>query len=197
MNKTTVFPFFLILLLWTGCSTLPETHTYILPTPKVGDQVQQKASRTINIENIKLADFLDQQGLVVEEGKHRIVITRYHRWAESLEDGIRRYLTRSLSQTGGDFRISNLRKPGALTWDYQLDFEFDSFHSIRFDKTIASGRWVLRDYRSGEVVREAYFDLSTSVQPQDYESIIESLAHLLDQLAQEVSSGIEASLVSE
>ena len=193
MNRLTLILLSLTPLIWTGCSsTLPETRTYILPTPAIVTGEKTDAVVSVSIESIKLADFLAQQGLVIEEGKHRVVITKYHRWAESLEDGIRRCLSRDLDRMGKQFRISELRKPGDLTQDYQLDFEFDSFHAVGFDTAIASGRWVLRDFRTREVIREAYFDLSTLIQPQNYEGIVGSLATLLERLASEVTSRIEA-----
>ena len=193
MNKIALALACLTPLLWVGCSsTLPETHTYILPTPGIVAGERPDTAISVSLESVKLADFLSQRGLVIEEGKHRVVITKYHRWAESLEDGIRRCLSRDLNKSGTNFRISELRKPGDSTQDYQLDFEFDSFHAIGFETAIASGRWVLRDFRTREVIREAYFDLSTPVQPQNYDGIVEGLATLLDRLSGDVAAQIEA-----
>ena len=193
MNKLRLTFLLLTPLMWTGCSsTLPETRTYILPTPAIATGEKAEAAVSVSIESVKLADFLTQRGLVIEEGQHRVVITRYHRWAESLEDGIHRCLFRDLDRLGRNFRVSDLRKSGDLTQDYQLDFEFDSFHAVGFDTAIASGRWVLRDFQTRSVIKEAYFDLSTPVRPQNYEGIVGSLATLLEELAQEVNHHIEA-----
>ncbi len=178
-----------ILMMIVGCGNRPEDFTYILPNPRVSTQPMGEEMPNVKIGNIRLADFLEQRGLVIEQGGNKIVITAHNRWGEPLDEGIRRYLNRSMSGATESFRMEADQSQLAR-WNYSINLEFDAFQARGFNEVYASGRWSLIQRKGDMLLHESYFEIAKPVTTSDYSGLITSFARVLDQLALNLASEI-------
>jgi uncharacterized lipoprotein YmbA len=194
--KTVTLKAFLIFVSFAilGCSSkTPEDYTYLLASPVLTKIDGDGNKTTIQLGNIHLANYLTGRGLILDMGENRVVSTKQHRWAESLDQSIRRVLKRSLNSEV--FRIATEEEPIEGD-DLILTLEIDAFQSRAFDSTYATGKWTLRSYRTGLVVEEQYFDVTADVRNSNYRGIVNAHERMLATLSNELIAKIEQYLAS-
>lgn len=88
-----------------ACSSVSHTEYFVLATATkisndlaVSQTQQHQTSTTINITAINLPGYLHDSGIALETNAHQIQHANYHRWAEKLDEGIKRSLRDALEQ---------------------------------------------------------------------------------------------------
>lgn len=180
--------------LLTGCAsstTLPST--YVLPavnvpeSPSAHDEMlTDTADPLLAMRALRLAPFLDVEGIVFQLDDVRLQEAGGHQWAESLtallEGGIRDRLAIRLPQD----RVMFDRAIDGETPALILRVEIDRFQGSHTGHAVVGGRWQLRDSQ-GEPLAYRSFDINTPLSADGYPALIRALAKGLDQLADGIS----------
>jgi len=175
----------MLFILLTACVSQPVTQTnfYTLPVTQASEPVV--SDKTVFIKPIILADFLSNNGVVLQLDDITIHSAQYHQWAEPLTDQLSRALRDRLQAAQSNYRIVNLPS-FAKQSTYQLQLEFDQFQG-RFDgKAVTTGQWQLMNI-AGETLKTQRFSLTQDLPAEGYPVLIRALATNLDKLAAEVA----------
>jgi uncharacterized protein len=176
-----------------GCSSPAiKTHFYTLSKQAVQTQLidSQQASNLIVIENIHLADYLRQSGIVVKESGSRLQISSNHRWAESLDGALSRSLRSEMESKLDNHRIElvNSRWQALAKFTIKLEiaqFEVDNLNG----NAVHSGRyWILND--KGVLIGQRRFNLTLTLNNNGFEHAVKQLQNSVVQLAELLSKDI-------
>lgn len=180
----------LVVGLLVGCSSLPDTHFYII-TSDVNEAVRDKEiySPVLGIGRIHTADYLHSRGIITQTDDFRIHTATYHRWAEPLQAGIRRKIAQQLSQATEGIRIE-ARPANFRDTDYRLDIEIGQFHSSTTGAVVLHGRWTLYDVERGTLLDSTAFALEEMMVGSGYQSAVKAKTDLLARLGARISAAI-------
>ena len=149
-----------ILIGFSGCSTVPDTSNYLLTNNAsiVSDQM-------ITIDRIEISDYIDHRDLVleIEDGSHRRA--NYHKWGEDIEDGI----TRLLEDSTGEGR------------SIHIELNVERFHGTESGDVLFSGKWKATDDVSWQA-----FKFTSSIAKSGYPEMVEEQARLVELLREAI-----------
>ena len=176
------------LLFSSGCQIVPEAK----PDP-TNPQVPEFESTdlggvTLGLHEVRLPIYLgDSRAIAVRSPGNRITYRDFERWAEPLNEGIKRLLRISLTVSPSVSRVLTLPFPAGVTRDYDLQvtvltaegYDAGSTQQIRFalDYSILSPE--------GDLVTHGIYRHP----PQDWDGTASDLANLLSRA---VSDGADA-----
>ncbi|MDT8893842.1 ABC-type transport auxiliary lipoprotein family protein [Halomonas sp. I1] len=179
--------------LWlNGCATggAPTTHYTLPDAPLPADATDASADRLLVIRPIRLARYLDVEGIVFQLDDITVRQAREHQWAEplgrQLERGLRDRLASRLSDTRIMLDDDTQRGDAPLS----LRLEVDRFQGRHDGMAVAEGRWQLRD-TDGKLLALTPFSLTTPLETDGYPALIQALGRDLDRLADQLALEIE------
>jgi uncharacterized lipoprotein YmbA len=111
--------------LLAACASAPPEHsTYLLRSDKGTESKQLSFDSGAYLGGLTLADYIDQPGLVLDQGEGKIHAARHHEWAEPLRVSLRQFLSAEISaQLGRD--VPPYKPAGKA--DQRLDVSIDSY----------------------------------------------------------------------
>ncbi len=191
MNFIRLMPTLLVFLL-ASCASDPASNTqYLLP----GDgsapvPAAAEHSRVLVVRPLQIADFLNDEGIVLQLDDITLNQASSNRWAEQpammLQRGLRQRLANRLPDT--EVLDSGSRASG----DLQLLVEINSFQGTHNGEAVAAGQWQLRG-ESGEVLVQRNFQAITRLDDDGYPALVRALGRSWDQVATEIATGISGS----
>ncbi len=172
----------LLIVLVAGCSALPETNYYILASDDSKDAIEQSNDGPIlGLGRVSIANYLRRPGIVTRTEDFQVHAATYHRWAEPLQEGIRRLLAQRMSLGLNGYRVES-EPLDRRRWSYELNVEVDRFHSTASGNVMLGGRWTLRRIEDGEIVRSEGFGLATVMRGVGYGAAVAAQTQLLGEL---------------
>ena len=171
----------IFIMMLMGCSKAAiENQHYFLQT--VDGQAEpvatSDAAKLLQINDVQLADFLDEDGLVLQLDDITLNQAKNHLWAEDLSRQINRGLRARLSQKQQKFTIVGPRTAA----DLQLSVEIHAFHGRYDGLALTSGQWQLQNGR-GQIQHVNRFALETKLSEPGYPALVRALSQNLDKLA--------------
>ncbi len=154
-------------------------------SPTIANNQGNTAQIHVMVEPIRLANFLRQEGLVLQIGEHEIVIANYHRWAEPLEEAIAKLLVYELNNKSDQYQFA--RRIGQWHEDatLHLRFEFDKFHATDNAKVVTSGRYWL--YEKNKALKVDHtFNVSNGLTRDGYLHAVEKLEQAVGTLSDQI-----------
>lgn len=193
--------FFLILFI-VGCSGAPKIETQLfLLTPTTHKtsidnkkQQGQNAKKIIVIEPIKLAEFLDQAGIVLQTDKHQIEVAHYHRWAEPLKQNIHRFILQTLSAESTEYSFQKYTKIARQISHLVLSLEVNQFNGTSTGVAMLSGHWELKDPKLNKLIMTESFYYEEPIPESGYPQLVTQLALILENLCVDINASIQAEL---
>lgn len=169
----------LFLLFMVGCANQPaDKQRYFLPSVEMPSQQQKTApTRLLQISEVRLADFLDQPGLVLQLDDITLNQAQNHVWAEDLRQQIYRGLRKRLNQRQQDFLVVGPQTSA----DLRLSLTIDAFHARHDGQALTSGQWQLINAQ-GEIVSLQDFNFDTRLAEPGYPALVRALDSNLDDL---------------
>jgi len=143
------------------------------------------------VESVTLAEFLEQSGLVLQQGAYQLQVSRTHLWAENLDVAVPEVLLMSLQQASPDYRYFLRGRdfvPGA---NYSLRLHFDAFHATDGGDVLASGRYQVVDTEANREIMNRQFNFTEDLQRDGYPQVVSQLRSLLQQLANNIVSELQ------
>ena len=170
------------LLLVACAGTSPPTHTHYLLRADVPERTARvEAPASVGLLRVDVAPYLKQSGLVLATGDHQVRPARYHKWAEPLDEGLRRFLRAEISNAlGYDVSAESAQQS---QWDYAVQVSVDQLHGTLSGEALLSASW--RITRGGGADEVASFRLarSESLARDGYAGLVDAEIGLARQLA--------------
>jgi len=182
----------LIMLSWLagGCSNTPMKF-YMLSTG-----TQQAANPDglafdphllLGLGPIHVPDYLDRPQLIVEVAKNQYQLDEHHRWAERLDQNIRRVLAQFLVAQLGVEQVVHYPWSQRQAPDYQINLDILELHQSADGYSRLQAQWQIKHQE--QTVLGKHFSCSLAA-GADVEAIVNAQSNCLGQLAVEIASGL-------
>jgi uncharacterized lipoprotein YmbA len=181
-------PLFLVAVasvLVSACSTTPPTRsTYLLrsssnmesgPLAKVGNET---------LGEVKVANYIDQSGLVLELSDGMIHSAKQHHWAEPLRISLREFLSTEITAKTG----RSLAAPSSSSTAIRIDVHISQLHGDAEGNAVLVAQWSLN---SAKKRSESQFSKTMALEGVGYESLVVAEKQLLIQLSQAIASELK------
>ncbi len=195
MNKTICS--LLVSLALLGCSS-PAKKTYFYTLDKQTTQSEliksEATTQLVVLDEIALADYLRQQGIIVKESRSRLQVSANHRWAESLDGALARHLRGELESKLQNVRFE-LKALQSTEPHLRIKLEVSQFEIDNTARSaLSTGRYWIFNHQ-GELTGHRRFSLSQSLQRDGFEHAVQqlqvNLIELSSLLAQDLSTAFE------
>ncbi|SNY53374.1 hypothetical protein SAMN06297280_2391 [Arsukibacterium tuosuense] len=126
----------------SACSSAPPVTYYQLtmPVPEQTNSVAQSVAKTqLQLQPVKVANYLNGAGLVMERSDVELVIASRNLWADALDQQLYRLLAEQLQARLPAFQLA----PASGAGDLQLQLTVDRFHAQANGVAIISGHYTL------------------------------------------------------
>ncbi|GED22764.1 PqiC family protein [Halomonas halmophila] len=175
----------------SGCATSQTpVSQYTLPDAPIGEHdIGATAEHQLVIRPIRLASYLDVEGIVLQVDELTVRAARTHQWAEPLGRQLERGLRDRLAARLPDTRVLLDDATRRQDTPVALRIEMTRFQGRHDGQAIAEGRWQLRD-ASGELLALTPFRLTTTLQADGYPALVKALGANLDRLAEQLAGHI-------
>ncbi|MBB3140684.1 PqiC family protein [Halomonas organivorans] len=184
-------PLSLMLLLWlTGCALggTPATR-YALPEAAAADVAGAEASHVLVLRPLRLAPFLDAEGIIVQLDDITLREASGHRWAEPLGRQLERGLRDRLAAALPDTRVLLDSETGAQAGPLQLRVTVERFQGRPDGRAVAAGRWQLLA-ADQTLLDTAAFRVATPLASDGYPALVRALGHSWDDVAASIAAAV-------
>ncbi|XKE43839.1 ABC-type transport auxiliary lipoprotein family protein [Halomonas organivorans] len=186
----------LLALFWlSGCAIDGEPATrYALPQPAPSAAAADvEATRVLVVRPLRLAPFLDVEGIVVQLDDVTLHEASGHRWAEPLGGQLERRLRDRLAIALRATRVVLEDDVGAGADGLQLRVTVERFQGRPDGHAVAAGRWRLLD-AEGAQRDAASFEVTTPLARDGYPALVRALGHSWSRLADELAEALRPRL---
>ena len=137
------------------------------------------AGKSLFIEPVKVAPYLNGRGLVLQTSAVELVMARQHLWADALDQQLQRQLRQHLSQLASGYAVQ--LQPGAQST--RLWLQLDSFHGSADGYALLSGHFLL----SGQPLSQP-FSYRVPLADDGYPALVTALGQGVQQLSQQIAA---------
>jgi len=187
--------FYLFITFLTACTSAPAKIEYyslsfdLEAASSKSTTLEDDEKKLVLVEQIVLADFLRQQGLVVQTSKNKIHISSQHRWAESLDEAISRTIIGHLENNLPQYRFENHQSRWDKRPEFRLNLAFSHFHTNALNQVVVAGNyWILNG--DNQLLTKQRFNFTKSLTKDGYLNSVEELNSAIKSLAEKIESEI-------
>jgi uncharacterized lipoprotein YmbA len=185
----------LIVLCLAACASGPAApiEYYVLaPQISAADSVVERSSRpTLVIENVDLAAYLRQTGMIIQTGSNQILVSRTHLWAESLESALPKALVRELQRQSGYYSYYLKSVDWVGETDYRLRLRIDSLQSTDGGEVVSAGRYQLIPDQNAALPVVVDFNFHRDLERDGYPYAVEQMSGLIGQIAGAILASVD------
>lgn len=171
-----------------GCSSreVPDTHLYMFRANS--DFAAADSTRLVGLSVVEIPAYLRRSELMVQVGPQELRPARYHRWAEPLDQNVRRYLRDRLSQALGTNVEVNARLRDR--WDVEIDVAIEELHGDMNGRALLSASYAIVRPAPPASVRRDRVRLTESQSWDGYDALVDVQSRLLDELARRIAADV-------
>jgi len=176
--------------LLVGCGGSPtKTSYYLLRSEVSGDVNREMSSSGINLMTVKVASYIDQDGLVLATGGGQIHVANHHQWAEPLRHSLTALLANQITKASG---IDVYEGLNALSdTKVRLDVDIDQLHGGDQGRAVLVARWTVSRLEGAESGQKSYrFAKSQALDVDGYPALVASERQLLNALAEAIAASL-------
>ncbi|MHB0774104.1 PqiC family protein [Halomonas sp. WWR20] len=182
----------LLSVMLSGCAgSSTSASRYTLPAAGQGVQYSTPASRTLILEPIRVAPYLDSDGIVMQLSDIEIHQASNHLWAEDLNRQLERSLRHHLSLALPEVRVLRENRGADAEQSLSVRLDVENFQGRHDGMAVVSGQWQLRD-PSGRLLSLQHFDIERALDADGYPALVRSLGSawqtVAEQLADEIAN---------
>ena len=149
----------------------------------------------VGLDAVQIAGYLKRRELLLQVGPQELRPARYHRWAEPLDQNVRRYLRDRLS---AELRMdvdanSRLRD----RWDVRINVAIEEFHGTLDGRVLLTASWDVDRLSDPAPVRRGRAQLTESQLRDGYAALVDAQSRLLDLLAERIAADLDAESAEE
>jgi len=193
--KARVLSLMLIATCLAACVSGPAApiEYYVLAPPlAAADSVVERSNKpTLVIENVDLAAYLRQTGMIIQTGDSQILVSRNHLWAESLELALPKALVRELQRQSDDYSYYLKSVDWVGETDYRLRLRIDSLQSTDRGEVVSAGRYQLVSAANPASPVLVDFTFARDLEQDGYAYAVEQIGLLIGQIAGAILTSME------
>jgi uncharacterized lipoprotein YmbA len=179
-----------LVVLTVGCagSPPPEQHLYMMRTGSGLPTYESELS--VGIESVTIAPYLKRAEVMLQVAPQELRPARYHRWAEPLNENIRRYLRDRLSadlQTNVDASVRFRER-----WQLQIDVVVEELHGLLEGGAVLNAYYDVVPKGNPENTRRGHVSARVEQSAPGYPALVDAQSELLDQLAGRIADDVKA-----
>ena len=184
---------FCLIIFVAGCSTSNQDTQYYVLSPNIPITtneliVTNNEVNVVVLQPIKIAEFLDQPGIVLQNDNHQIEVAHYHRWGEPLKRNLHRYIFETLSISSPNHIIQSNSEVSSASNSKKLEITINKFNGTTNGLALLSGNWTF----SNSDINKKSFSYHAKLSKDGYPELIKELALLLDQLCNDIAHSIKS-----
>lgn len=182
--QPTLLALLLSLLLSACASNVTPPTRYVLPNVNQPNAPESPKAE-LSIDTVRLAHYLDVEGIVMQLDDIEMREAREHQWAEGLNRQLARNLRDDLADALKSVQVvnGNAGSGDALT----LRLDVDAFHGRYDGYAIASGQWQLRDAQN-KLLHLDRFQTRTALEDDGYPALVRALSKSWANVASDIAS---------
>ena len=192
----TIVAFSVLLTLFIGCSSSPNTRFYVLNSMGgPGKEAQPSAGErcfSIGVGPVKIAQYLDRPQIVTRAGSNEIRLAEFDNWAESLERNISRVLGENLSALVCTKTIMVIPWSGLVPLDYRVEVEILHLDGKPGEGAALEAQWFV--FAGGDTKKLLIAKKSAFTEPwggQDYQALVSAQSRAIGALSREIAEAIK------
>ena len=185
---------FVFALLLVACGSTPQTDYYLLTAD--ADRSSELRGPTLGIAELNLAEYLRRPELVTLQSSNRLHVDPYRRWAEPLDDGMRRTLALNLSALLGSDGVRNMPWPRDWVPQWLLRVSIARM-DVGQESIELVAVWSLQDGRRAHAAVEHTSRLGRARSGDSADSIAADMSQSLLALSQEIVASIDAGAAAD
>ena len=167
-----------VILSLPACSSTPKTtSTYLLRSSNSMENRELSVTGALSLGSLKVAGYIDQPSLVLEQANGTIHMARHHKWAEPLRQSLRPFLCSELSANLG-YDVLDSVKPSSTS--KRLDVALTRLHGDANGNAVLSARWKLTKEES---LKSFQFAKTIPLDGVGYDALVNAHKKLLTDLA--------------
>lgn len=176
-----------------GCAgQATEFHRYTLP---VADQPSAtpgvslpESAPTVAVSSVRLADYLDGQGVVYQTSDIEVNEAQANLWADSLSAQLTRSLQRTLSERLRDHRVLGETLAGDRA-DTGVRVTLSQFQGRYDGMAVLAGQYQLRD-AGGSLLSQRHFELQRPLEDDGYPALVRTLSQGWESVGEQIATEI-------
>lgn len=173
----------LITALLAGCASAPAQRAaeYLLGPSLPMEQAATVGARPgAALARVTVAPYLQRHGIVLETAERRLETARNHRWAQPLDQSMRRLLQLAIAGTSG---LTVAADPeDAVNPEYLIDVDVYRFHGTVDGQVQLVADWRLRSADDRTVAARHHFAERTATTDAGYGALVRAHAVLAEDL---------------
>jgi uncharacterized lipoprotein YmbA len=180
-----------LVLVLAGCGSSPRSNYYLLSPLAAHAPAGQ--SPALGVGPVEIPEYLDRNGLVYLSGANRLQVAGSERWAEPLEDGVRRVVGLNLASLLDTENLSYFPWPAAHAPDYAVRVNVLALEADDRQATLIA-KWLLHRPATGEPVARRMSRLQRPLPDGRWraEQVAPAYSALLFQLSRLIAAAIDA-----
>ena len=186
-----IIPFSLAI---SACATEPLSISYYLLSTPSAEQTRTQGiteKKILVIEDVEMAAYLRQSGIVMQTTGNQLQISKQHLWAENLELAVPKLLATAMQNQSTQYQVFVRNLDYAPNADYSLRLHIDNLQATDRGEVISSGRYQLidNDDSTKSIAVDFYFE--RDLQDDGYSHSVAKIRELLNDIAADVIRSAE------
>lgn len=197
MNKRSIKQYVLLTaiiflaIVLSACSTSPTPNFYILEQEANLQLSGIEQGLVIGLEPVNIAPYLDRPHIVTRTGNHKLELSEFNRWVESLKDSVSRVVAVNLSNSLKTNRVYLLPRHNKTPHlDYQITIDIVRFDGQLGGNARLTARWSLYD-KQGNLLIAKVSIITEPTSGEGYEYLVAAENRALKKLTLEISDMIK------
>lgn len=179
--------------LLAACGTgakLPDLYVLGNPAPATSGTASELGHPVLQVERVRLPDYLDTTDIVTRQPDGRIVARPTARWGERLSVGVTRAVAGGLAARLPLLVVTATTPLEPPRW--QLLIDIDSFEAEAGGQVVLTGRWTMLSGSPGEQQREEKISLAVSGGQGSDPQVVAAMNQLVNQLVERIAPAFDA-----
>ncbi|SHL95436.1 PqiC family protein [Vreelandella subglaciescola] len=175
----------------SGCAgTVTPSTRYLLPS--TAPATPDAPDATLEIARLRLAHYLDVDGIVMQLDDIELREANEHQWAEGLDQQLARGLQANLSRELPGWRVMQGQSgdDSALS----LHISIDQFQGRYDGYALTSGQWQLRDDQN-RLIHMASFHTQTALESDGYPALVRALGQSFEKASKDIAAAIQRAVL--
>ena len=170
--------------LLAACSSQPPQSTsYLLRSELATTSGSPQVDSGIALGNIRVANYIDQPGLVLATGDGKVRAARNYVWAEPLQVSLRRYLAAEISGVSG----REIAATASATSKTRIDVSVDELHGNGAGEAVLVAYWEVTSAGQSNSFR---FSERQALSGDGYDALVKAEEVLLKHLASAIAGSL-------
>ncbi|MCG3817319.1 membrane integrity-associated transporter subunit PqiC [Photobacterium damselae] len=174
-----------------GCSSAPETNTYLLPAAPQTTMSHVNVSKPmLVVRPVEMASHLNGSGLVYQVSDTKVVEAQNNLWAEAINKQLTRRITDDLRNKQNKFWPTQLTPTLDIAGATRLQVRIDQFNGTYNGIADVAGEWMVMN-ANGELESVHPFEFKVSLAEPGYNAQVLALSKGVDELTSQIAQQIK------